>query len=92
MNWPPMLLQLGFPTDDGHWNMWLPFFLVYPLLLAVSLIAAPFLLLAAILMLPWRSPKIPLLVLPYMWNTVFKLRGLKVDVQRRRGNVLINIV
>jgi len=92
MNWPPMLMQLRFPTENGSWGLWFPFFLVYPLLLAVSIIALPFLLLAALLMLPWGYARIPLLVLPYIWNTVFKLKGLKVDVEQPGHNVFINIV
>ncbi len=92
MNWPPMLLHLRFPNDSGGWGLWLPLFLVYPLLLAISLIAAPFLLIAALVLWPIGNARIPLLVLPYVWNVIFKTRGLMVDVHNEDGNVLVNFI
>ncbi len=92
MNWPPMMMQLGFPSRQGRWSIWLPFFLVYPLLLLVSLIVLPFLLLAALGMLFIGQAHKPLLILPYAWNIVFKLRGLSIDVDGPGSGVLINIV
>jgi hypothetical protein len=92
MNWPPMLLHLRFPNDSGGWGLWLPLFLIYPILLALSLVALPFLLLAALCMLPAGKAKIPVLVLPYAWNVIFKTRGLMVDVRNENGDVLVNFI
>jgi hypothetical protein len=92
MNWPPMLLHLKFPTEEGCWGLWLPFFLIYPLLLVLSLIAAPFLAAAALVLWPAGKVKIPLFVLPYAWNVILKSRGLMVDVRRYGRDVLINFI
>lgn len=92
MNWPPMLLHLRFPIQNGTWGIWLPFFLVYPILLVVSLLVLPFLLLAAIFLCFDSRIKIPLLILPYFWNVVFKTRGLLVDVQHAGRDVLIYFI
>lgn len=92
MNWPPMLLHLKFPTEDGFAGLWLPFFLVYPILLALSLVAAPFLLIAALVLWPDGKAKASLLVLPYIWNVIFKTRGLMVDVRNSGRDVLINFI
>ena len=92
MNRPALLLHLKFPTEEGCGGLWLPFFLVYPLLLVMSLIAAPFLLLAALCMWPFGMARTPLLVLPYLWNLVFKTRGLTVDVSKPGRSVLIDFV
>lgn len=92
MNWPPMLLHLRFPAEEGSWGLWLPFFLVYPLLLAISLIAAPFLLLGALVLWPAGKTRIPLLVLPYAWEVIFKTRGLLVDIRHQDHNILIDFI
>jgi len=42
MKWPPMFLHLRIPTDNGFVGLWLPWFLVYPILLGLMLIALPF--------------------------------------------------
>ncbi len=92
MSRPAMLLHIKFPTEDGDRGLWLPYFLVYPILLVLSLIALPFLLLAALCMWPFGTARTPLLVLPYIWNVVFKTRGLTVDVSRPGHDVLIDFV
>jgi len=92
MNWPPMLLHLKFPTKAGCWGLWLPLFLIYPLLFVLSLVAAPFLLIAALVLYPAGQAKIFLLVLPYAWNIIFKTRGLVIDVRRYGQDVLINFI
>ena len=92
MSWPPMLLHLRFPVEAGSWGLWLPFFLIYPILLAVSLVLLPFLLIAGLVMWPGGRAKIPLLVLPYIWNVIFKTRGLLVDVKQEDHDVLIDFI
>ena len=95
MNWPPIWLHLKVPTEDGFNGLWLPFFLVYPILLVVSLIVLPFLLIAALvfLFMEDRRALTPLLVLPYVWNVVFKTRGLLVDVKNNNGrDILIDFI
>jgi hypothetical protein len=92
MSRPAMLLHLKFPTEDGYCGLWLPFFLVYPILLVLSLIALPFLLLAILFTWPFGWARTPLLVLPYIWNLVFKTRGLTVDVSKPGRDILIDFV
>lgn len=92
MSRPALMLHLKFPTDGGCRGLWLPLFLVYPVLLVLSLIVLPFLLLAALCMWPLGSARTPLLVLPYIWNLVFKTRGLTVDVSQPGRDILIDFV
>jgi hypothetical protein len=87
-----MLLHLKFPTEEGCWGLWFPLFLIYPLFLAISLLAAPFLLLGSLLLWPTGRAKRVLLMLPYAWDVVFKIRGLLVDLRRDGRDVLINFV
>jgi hypothetical protein len=92
MNWPPMLLHLKFPTEEGCWGLWLPLFLIYPLLFVLSLVAAPFLLIAALALWPAGKAKMPLFLLPYSWNVIFKTRGLMVDVRGDGRDILIDFI
>jgi hypothetical protein len=92
VNRPAMLLHVKFPTERGQWGVWLPLFLIYPLLLVVSLIALPFLLLGALVLIPFGMARAAVLVLPYLWNLVFKTRGLTVDVSQPDRVVLIDFV
>jgi hypothetical protein len=86
-----MFLRLRF-HGEGCWGLWLPLFLVYPILLAVSLIALPFLILAALVMWPLGQARIPLLVLPYTWNVIVQMRGLKLNICNSKQEVIIDFV
>jgi hypothetical protein len=92
MNWPPMLLHLRFPAGQGTCSLWLPFFLLYPLLLVLTLIALPFVLLAALIR--WTMGKsCRLLLVPiYFWSVIFRLHGLKVDIEQGRHNILVEFI
>lgn len=90
-----MWLHLKVSTEDGFNGMWLPFFLVYFIMLVVSLIVLPFLLIIAVIFLALddRRAAVSVKVLPYIWNVVVKTRGLTVDLRRRDGrDVLIDFV
>jgi len=89
---PPTLLHLRFPADEGCWGIWLPFFLVYPLLLAVSIVLAPLVLLAALVLWPSGWGRRLLLAGPYLWRVIFHLRGLKVDIQGSSKSLLVNFL
>ena len=94
MNRPSTMLHLKFPNEAGNHDLWLPFFLIYPLLFVISVIALPFLLIAAMVMAFFDNMNAlsPLLALIFMWNVVFKTRGLTVDVKKAGHGVLIDFV
>ncbi len=88
----PFLLHLRIPTDDGFFGMWLPWFIVYPILLALMLVALPIVLIAAIILLPLGKARPLLLAGPYLWRILFTMRGFQVDVQTGNRELLINFV
>jgi hypothetical protein len=94
MNMPSTMLHLKIPGVDGYHGLWLPFFLIYPILLIISLILLPFLLIAAIFIALFEInyALVPLMVLPLVWNVVFKTRGLTVDVKKNGHDILIDFV
>jgi hypothetical protein len=94
MNQPSTMLHLKFLGADGRHGLWLPFFLIYPILLVISLILLPFLLIAAIIMAFFEISYalVPLKALWLVWNVVFKTRGLTVDVKKNGRDLLIDFV
>ena len=92
MNWPPLLLHLRLPSREGFVGLWLPWFLVYPILLALMLIALPFILVAAIFMVPAGRARPLLMSGPYLWRLLFAMRGFKMDIETAGREMLFDFV
>lgn len=92
MNWPPLLLHLRLPSKEGFVGLWLPWFLVYPILLALMLIALPFILVAAIFLVPAGRGRPLLMAGPFIWRLLFAMRGLKMDIETRGRQMLFDFV
>ena len=92
MSYPPMVIHLRIPKEKrGHFGLWIPVFLLYPFILVFALIILPFALLAALLVLPMGKSRQVLLVGPLFCRVFWNLRGLKVDIQEKSKNFLINV-
>jgi len=91
MKRPPLLMRLRLPHKEGSLNLWIPVFLVYPLLLAIALLLVPFVLIASLLMWPsgWGKPL--LLSGPAAFRLLWNTRGLKVDIRQNSGRLLISV-
>ena len=91
MSWPPYLLKLNIHNPSHNFGLWLPLFLIWPIvlvcLLAVFLILLPFALLAMIFTfeLGWWRPVI--LGIPAVCRVFCSLRGTTVDVDGSNGRV-----
>lgn len=88
----PLLLYLRIPTDEGSFGMWLPWFLIYPILLALMLLVLPFVLILALILLPMGKARPLIMVGPYLWRVLFNLRGLRVDVRSGSRQTQLNFV
>jgi hypothetical protein len=91
MNWPPYLMKLRIKNTEHNFGLWLPLFLIWPIvlvcLLAVFLILLPFGLLAMIFtwQLGWWRPLV--LGVPSICRVLCNLRGTVVDVDDHDGHV-----
>ena len=92
MNWPPLLLHLRIPTNEGFLGLWLPWFLVYPILLALMLIAFPIVLILALILLPTGKARPLIMGGPYLWRILFSMRGLNVDINDGQKRMTFNFV
>jgi hypothetical protein len=95
MKWPPYVMKLRVESPRHAFRLWLPLFLVIPVLLvfllAVFLILLPFAFLALLFTweLGWWRPY--LLGIPALYRLLCSLPGLKVDVGSREGSINIAI-
>ena len=92
MKSPPMLLHLQIPIGDGFFGLWLPWFLVYLLLLILMVIAMPFVIILSIILIPTGKWRPLILAGPYVWRLLFNMKGLTVDIQQNKRKLMFNFV
>jgi len=94
MKRPPVIMKLRIDNRDKKINLWLPLFLIFPLIAiiaaAIFIILSPFLLIAAIVLLFFGWGRVLLLFFPVVLVCIFALRGLEVDVKQDREKVFIS--
>lgn len=79
---PPMLLVLAIGNRNGSAiRLWIPLFLLWPLLLLLFLVIVPFTIIIEIL-LGWRGIR-PFSILIVLVEMLTNLRGLTVDVSSK---------
>ena len=92
MNRPPTLMHLRFHNDNRKFGLWVPLFLLIPLVLVVLIILSPLILIAVLVLWPSGWGKLALCVLKAAWGLFCSMRGLEVDVQNRNELVYISVV
>ena len=91
MMFPPSILRLRIHNKQHNFSLWLPLFLLWPLLLVLGLLLLPLLLIAAVI-LSYRGWGIPLLLAgPAIFGLLCALRGLKVEIGQNSEQVFISL-
>ncbi len=96
MKWPPYLLKMRFRSPEHAFRLWLPLFIIWPVVLAfflaIFLILLPFALLT--LIFTWQSQWIYslLLCVPALYRLVSHLPGFLVDVEADRGHFYMEFI
>jgi len=91
MNRPPYLMKVRVKNPDIKINLWLPLFLIYPLLAVILLVLLPFILVAAIILwlMGWGKT---LFVIPFaIFSCINAMRGLEVQVEEGKEIVLVSV-
>jgi len=91
MNRPPMFMRIGFGKRDGKFKIWFPLFILFPFLVVILLLMAPFLLLAALVLWSFGWGKPLLLFIPVLLGLLWALRGLEIDINDKGQKVFISI-
>jgi len=95
MNFPPMIMQIQISRKDRGFNLWLPLFIIFPIVViiiaALFLLLLPLMLIAAVILWRlglWRP-------LFFFWPAVFgcfcAMRGLEVDIDQDDAQVFISV-
>jgi hypothetical protein len=92
MSWPPMLMHIKIHNKNTNFGIWLPLFLLFPVVLVLFLILSPFILIAVIILWHKGWGKLVLFSLVAAFVACWSLKGLKVDVQEPNERVLISII
>lgn len=92
MNRPPMLMHVRVRNESTNFGLWLPLFLLIPVVLVVLIILSPLILIAVLVLWPSGWGKLALLTLRAAIVSFCALRGLKVDVHNPRESVFISVV
>jgi len=90
MNRPPYMMRLRIMNPEHKINLWLPLFLIFPLIVVILLILSPLALLAAIALFPFGWGRI-LLMIPAVLVILCYMRGLEVEVEDKKERVLISV-
>ena len=87
---PPMIMRLRI-GQEGHrgFSLWLPLFLILPIVLLFALAAYVLALAGAILLLRWRWVPFIFISPLYIYRCICALKGLQVNVEKPSEHVLI---
>lgn len=93
MIWPPSILRLRIIEERGKKiRLWIPLFLLWPLILAIMIVLSPIILLVAIV--TWRKGygKMILLGGPRLFMVICNMRGLRVKVNSSDEQVYVAFI
>ena len=88
---PPSLLRIRIRNKNTKFSLWLPLFLIWPLILLAMAILSPLVLICAVLLWPIGLAKPVLLTGPSLFRLFCSIKGLEVSVEKSSEQVLISI-
>ena len=91
MKIPPYRMKLHIGNDRRNLRLWLPLFLLWPILLVIALIMLPLILLAAIMLWFTGWGRMVLGIIPAVFSCLCGLRGLEVDVENNEERFLVSM-
>jgi hypothetical protein len=79
MNRPPCIMRVKIRNKNTKFGIWIPLFLIFPIVAILMIALAPLALLAAIIVLPFGYAR-TVLCAPALFSVLCAMRGLEVDV------------
>lgn len=96
MSWPPYLLKIRLENEDHAFTLWLPLFLIGPVvlifLLAIFVIILPFALLSIIFTWELGWGRTLFLLIPSSYRLFTQLPGLHLDVAGNNGRIYVAFI
>ena len=91
MKRPPMLMHMRYHTKEHNFGLWLPLFLLGPILLAILIVLSPLIMITLLILWPSGWGKWALVTLWASIVSLCSLRGFEVDVQNEDQCVYISV-
>lgn len=91
MSLPPLLMRCQMSDGGRHFPLWIPLFLLCPLVLAILLIVAPFFLVVAAVLRGGAWCRRLLRLGWALMRCLCSLRGLNLDVRRGRERFVLSV-
>jgi len=95
MKWPPYLMKLHFDDGKHCFGLWVPLFIIGPIvlvfLLAIFIILLAFAILAFVFSCQWHWLRSVLMGVPAVYNLISSLPGVKVNINTTDGKVDISV-
>ena len=88
---PPFLLRIRIRNENTRFSLWLPLFLIWPLILLATVILSPLVLICAVLLWPVGMGKSILSTGPLLFRLFCSIKGLEIVVEKSSEQVLISI-
>ena len=79
MNRPPLIMRIKIRNSDTKFGLWIPLFLIFPIVAIFMITLAPLALLAALIVLPFGYAR-TVLCAPALFSVFCAMRGLEVDI------------
>jgi len=87
---PPSILRVRIQNRRRRFGLWLPLFLIWPVIMVLGLVLLPLLLICAVFLWPFGWGRLLLFGGPVIFSLLCALRGLKVEVNQSSGQVLVS--
>jgi hypothetical protein len=91
MNRPPLIMRIRIQNPDHKFGLWLPLFLLLPLVLVVFIILSPLILIGFLVLCCMGWGKVALRLPGAIWRVFCATRGLRVDMNNSTDRVKIFI-
>jgi hypothetical protein len=91
MKCPPMWLRLRIRNERARFGLWLPLFLLWPVVLVFLLALSPLILIAILVLWPSGWGKLVWLALRSLGSIICALHGLRVDIASAERNEIVYI-
>jgi hypothetical protein len=85
----PVLMRVQVRGENRGVNLWLPLFIIFPIVAVILLVLLPFMLLAAVILWPFGWGGLLVGIIPAVARCICAMPGLKVDVEN--GQEKVNI-
>ncbi len=80
---PPLIMRIRIRNSNTKFGLWIPLFVIFPIVAVLMIALAPLALLAALIVLPFGYAR-TVLCAPALFSVICAMRGLEVDVVNGR--------